>query len=70
MKLKQNIKQNYHVYGLVVWFAAMALFLALTAGQVGCSMVMQGASGAIHGLGDDLDSMTDSMTANKKKRDR
>lgn len=56
--IKRNIKANYHVYALASWFAIMALFLALGAGQVGCQAIKHGISGSLHGAASDWDGFT------------
>lgn len=60
--------RNLYTYSLAAWAAIMAGMFVLAAGQVGCSTIAGGLTGAVHGLADDLDGLTDKLA--KDKRDR
>lgn len=56
-------------YALATWCAIMAGAFALAAGQTGCSTIAGGFTGAVHGLADDLDGLTDKMSKDKAQRE-
>ena len=68
--MNNNTRTTTHrrPYASVALIGTLLGLLVLSAGQVGCSTVAGGFSGAVHGLADDLDGLTDKLA--KDKRDR
>ena len=63
-----NTQRTRSTYGTVVLIGTVLGLLVLSAGQVGCSTIAGGMSGAVHGLADDLDGLTDKLAKDKQQR--
>ena len=67
-RITSNHARPRLAYGIAAWAAIMAGGFALAAGQTGCSTIAGGFSGAIHGLADDMDGLTDKLARDKQGR--
>jgi len=65
--MSERFKTNAKAF-VIGMFLGATLFVLL-ANTGGCSTVAGGVSGAVHGLADDLDSLTDNMARDKKNRE-
>ena len=65
--MTQRTKSNMKSFVVGMFIGATVFVLAANMG--GCSTLAGGLSGAVHGLADDLDGLTDKMSKDKQDRE-
>ncbi len=67
---KQDNPRPILTFAFASWCVILAVLFLSAVGQTGCSTVAGMASGAVHGLADDMDSLTDKLAKDKQDRQR
>lgn len=68
MKVLQRTRTNTRMFLIGIMLGLTCIYTLTT--LAGCSTIAGGVSGVVHGLADDMDSLTDKMSKDKQDRQR